>query len=346
MKKNILVGIMIAVLVALLTLLGIFLLDKESAEEGDGIIKIGVAVYFGDDTFITNMMSSLTEIVAEFERETGERLYLSIVDAEGQQEKQNGQIERFLSLDYDVLCVNLVDRTNAAYIIDKAMAENVPVVFFNREPVQADIQKWGKLYYVGTDPAENGRLQGGIVVDAYEKDPAAFDKNGDGILQYIMLEGEIRHQDAVLRTEESVKALREAGIAVEKLDGGIADWERSQAAALAERYFQEYGDKIEIIICNNDDMALGVLDTVERLGLNFTNVVGIDGTPQGLKAVEEGRMLGTVIINYPGQAELIFKAAYTLANGGRVEDELDVSEDRSIRAPMYVVTRDNIADWK
>lgn len=326
-------------LFSLAALIGLFLISRAAPKEDKGTIKIGVAIYLGDDTFISNMMTSLSAIASDFERSAGERIYMSIADAQGQQETQNSQIERFLSLDYDVLCVNLVDRTNAAYIIDKAMAKNVPVVFFNREPVQADIQKWEKLYYVGTDPAENGRLEGGIIVDAYMENPALFDKNKDGILQYIMIEGEIRHQDAVLRTEESVKALRDAGIQVEKLDGGIADWERSQAAALAEGYFQKYGEQIEVILCNNDDMALGVLDTVERLGLDFSNVVGIDGTPQGLKAVDEGHMLGTVIISYHDQASLIFQTAYTLSTGGRVEDHIDVGADRCIRAPMYVVKR-------
>jgi methyl-galactoside transport system substrate-binding protein len=313
------------------------LLRTEQKDESNGTIKIGVAIYYGDDTFISNVTNSLSDIVAKYEQETGVRLYLGTADAQGKQETQNNQIERFLALDYDVLAVNLVDRTNAAYIIDKAMAKNVPVIFFNREPVQADLQKWDRLCYIGTDAVENGRLEGSIVVDAYHADRAALDKNGDGILQYIMIEGEIRHQDAVIRTEESIQAIRDAGIAVEKLDGGIADWERSQAAALAEQYFREYGDQIEVIICNNDDMALGVIDTIDRLGLDFRSVVGIDGTPQGLKAVQEGRMLGTVVIDYQAHAELIFQAAYALATGQRAEDVMQVGQDRSIRAPMYVV---------
>lgn len=303
-------------------------------------LKIGVFIYRGDDTFISNMMNSLNEIVSQFGNDMGEHVYLSIVDAQGSQTTQNGQIKRYLSLGYDVLCVNLVDRTSAMYIIDKAMEANVPVVFFNREPVQADMQKWDKLYYIGTDARLNGDLEGQIIVDAYTADPKSFDKNGDDILQYIMIEGEFRHQDAVIRTERSVQTLIDAGISVEKLDGGIANWERSQASALVKDYFEKYGEQIELIICNNDDMALGVVDIVEDMGLDFYNIVGIDGTPQGLKAIEEGKMLGTVVIDFEAQANLIFNVAYALSNNRDPRSAVpDMQEDRIIRAPMYIVTK-------
>jgi len=312
---------------------------RDGRTKSSEALKIGVFIYRGDDTFITNMMDSLREIAGEFVRENGANFYFSYMDAQGSQTTQNMQIDRCISLGYNVLCVNLVDRTSAAYVIDKAMEANVPVIFFNREPVQADMRKWDKLYYVGTDAAMNGRLEGQIIVDAYNADPSSIDLNGDGIIQYIMIEGEFRHQDAILRTEESIQTLLDAGIKVEKLDGGTANWERTQAAALARDYFARYGDQIELIICNNDDMALGVLDYLADTGLDFVNVVGIDGTPQGLLAVNEGRMLGTVVINYEAHAELIFELTHAYLTGADPSETMDIDEARCIRAPMYVVTR-------
>lgn len=310
--------------------------------EEEPSISLGVAIYNGDDTFISNMMLSLTEIAARYEQDTGTRVYVNLTDAQENQTNQNKQIDRFVSMNYDVLCVNLVDRTDASYTIDRAMDADIPVVFFNREPVQEDLQKWDRVYYVDTDPAENGRLEGQIVVDAYKADPARFDKNGDGILQYIIIEGEMRHQDAMIRTEVSIQTLKDAGIELEKLDGGIASWVRSQAAALSDQYFEKYGDQIELIICNNDDMALGVIDTVDRRGLSFHNIVGIDGTPAGLAAVEQGKMLGTVVIDYATQAQLIFDLASTLAADGDPRETVNIGADRTVRAPMYVVKADFI----
>ena len=89
-------------------------------------------------------------------------------------------------------------------------------------------------------------------------------------------------------------------------------------------------------------MALGVIDTVERRGLNFNNIVGIDGTPAGLAAVKEGKMLGTVVIDYAAQAKLIFDLAGALAMDKDPRTIVEIGADRAVRAPMYVVKADFI----
>ncbi len=311
----------------------------KSAPQKDAI-KIGVSVYKGDDTFISAMMESLLQAAAAFEKSTGVRVNISIADADESQATQNAQIERFLSLGYDVLCVNLVDRTDAGGIIDRAREANVPVVFFNREPVQEDMLKWDKILYVGSDARESATLEAQIVIDRLHASPESIDTNGDGIIQYVMLEGERRHQDAIIRTEVSVETLKQAGFQMEKLDGGIANWSRDQAAALTENYLLTYGERVELIICNNDDMALGAADAVERLGLSFFNIVGIDGTEKGRAAVEEGKLLGTVVMDLPTHGGAIFDTAYAFATGADPAKSLDVQPDQSVRIPMYIQTRE------
>jgi len=327
-----------AVLLTLLLCLG--LSSCNSASEKDAI-KIGVSVYKGDDTFISAMMESFMKAAAAFEKSTGKRVNISIADAGESQATQNEQIGRFLSLSYDVLCVNLVDRTDAGGIIDRARDAGVPVVFFNREPVQEDMLKWDKILYIGSDARESAALEAQIVIDRLRLDPISVDTNGDGIIQYIMLEGERRHQDAIIRTEVSVETLKQEGFQMEKLDGGIANWSRDQAAALTETYLTSYGERIELIICNNDDMALGAADAVERLGLSFCCIVGIDGTDKGLAAVHEGKILGTVVMDLPAHGKAIFEAAYAFATGADPADTLTVLEDQSVRIPMYIETSES-----
>ena len=75
------------------------------------------------------------------------------MDPKGNQNTQNSQVDRFLSLEYDAICVNMVDRSAASYVINKAMDAGTPVVFFNREPVEEDMKRWEHLYYVGEDEA-------------------------------------------------------------------------------------------------------------------------------------------------------------------------------------------------
>lgn len=297
-------------------------------------LRIGVAVYKGTDTYITNMTQAMESEAQAWSEESGERVQLTVSDAQENQNTQNEQIDRFLSLGYDVLCVNLVDRTDAARVIGKAREADVPVVFFNREPVQEDLESWEKVYYVGSDARQSAQLQAQIVLELWESDPAALDKNGDGVLQYAMLEGESRHQDAMIRTEVSVQTLRDAGVPLERVESGIANWERSQADALTESWLLEGAD-LELILCNNDDMALGAADAVERLGLDFHNIVGIDGTPQGLEAVEDGKLLGTVVMDYGSHGTAIFRLARALGAGEEPTD-MENMEDNTIRIPMHI----------
>ena len=306
---------------------------REDRQE-DGALRIGVAVYKGEDTYLSNMTQAMQESVDLWCAETGDRIQISLSDAQESQNTQNEQIYRFLSLGYDVLCVNLVDRTDAARVVDKAREAGVPLVFFNREPVQEDIDAWDQVYYVGSDARQSAQLQAQIVLDLWESDPDGLDRNGDGVLQYMMLEGESRHQDAVIRTEVSVQTLREAGVPLERVESGIANWDRNQAAALAESALVQHPE-IELILCNNDDMALGAADAVERLGLEFSNIVGIDGTPQGVEAVDQGRLLGTVVMDYPAHGEAIFRLSRALALGDDPQETAGLSE-RIIRIPMYI----------
>ena len=133
----------------------------------------------------------------------------------------------------------MVDRSAASGVIDKAMEAGIPIVFFNREPVEEDMNRWDKLYYVGADPRESAVLQGQILVNAYQENPRTLDENGDGLVSYVLLEGESSHQDSLIRTEQSIQTLKDGGVPIERITGGIANWERSQASALMEQWLSE-----------------------------------------------------------------------------------------------------------
>lgn len=284
-------------------------LEKKTA------IRLGVLLYRGDDTFISTLRTGLEENAKEYEQRTGIKVSMDVVDAKSSQNTQNNQVERLISLGCDALCVNMVDRSAASVVIDKAMAADIPIVFFNREPVEEDLNRWDKLYYVGVDAKETAVLQGQILVDAYRKDKRSLDLNGDGMVSYVLLEGESSHQDSLIRTEWSIQTLKDGGVPLEKLTGGIANWERSQASAIMEQWLSEYGAQIELVICNNDDMALGAIDAAARYGIVGSRMkfVGIDGTPVGLEALRQGTLFGTVEANLEEYAQVIFDIAASLA---------------------------------
>ena len=239
------------------------------------------------------------------------------MDAKGSQLTQDSQADRLMSLECEALCVNMVDRSAASGVIDKAMEAGIPIVFFNREPVEEDMNRWDKLYYVGADPRESAVLQGQILVNAYQENPRTLEENGDGLVSYVLLEGESSHQDSLIRTEQSIQTLKDGGVPIERITGGIANWERSQASALMEQWLSEYPGEIELVIANNDDMALGAIDAMERNGVltGTIQAVGIDGTPAGLEAIRAGKLLGTVESDRQAYAEAIFETARQLVMG-------------------------------
>ncbi len=306
-------------------------------EEEKTSIRIGISLYRGDDTFINNIRSIIEEKAKEYERESGIKVTLDIQDAKGSQNTQNNQVERFISLGCDVLCINPVDRMDTSLIIDRAMTAGVPVVFFNRQPVEEDMNRWDKLYYIGVDAKETAVLQGEMVVDLYRKEPEAVDINGDGVVSYVMLEGESSHQDSLIRTEWSVQTLKDGKVPIEKITGGIANWERSQASALMEQWLADYPDTIELVISNNDDMALGAIDALERADVMGVNVIGIDGTTPGLEALESGKLLGTVSANKELYGSAIVELAASCALQEELPSEYPLTDDTYFWTPQEIL---------
>ena len=323
MKKINLSVLIVAAAVAAVGGLWFYGTKDGGREEKKPALRIGVLLYRNDDTFIGTLRNSLEQAAKDYEKETGIRVALDVRDAKRNQITQNSQAERMIDLDCDVLCVNIVDRSAASGIIDKAMEADTPIVFFNREPVAEDMNRWEKLYYVGADAKESAVLEGQILVDAYKKNPSSLDRNGDGIVSYVLLEGETNHQDSLIRTEWSIQTLKDGGVPIRRITGGIANWEKNQASALMEQWLSEYGTEIELVIANNDDMALGAIDAIERAGIvtGTIKLVGIDGTPAGQDAFREGKLFGTVESSKEIYAKRIFDTAEELAMGKEVTQE-------------------------
>ena len=169
------------------------------------------------------------------------------------------------------------------------------------------------------------------------------DKNGDGAIQYLMFEGEAGQQDAIVRTEYSVNTLMQQGIPMEKLSYAIANWSRAEAQSKMMQFYPEFQDQIELILSNNDDMALGVLDAYDKIGLPKDKrpfIYGIDGTTVGLEAVKKGNLMGTVYNDEQGQAKALFQLAYRLGTGKKgPEDEGE--NKKIIRLPYQKVRRED-----
>lgn len=320
---------------------GIFAFSGCEREQVDPTEKlyVGVTCYNQNDAFIGELINSFKEELDQMQ--SGElQTSVTVRDAAGSQRTQNDQVKELISAGCNVLCVNLVERADPSEIIDIAKENDVPIIFFNREPVAEDLMQWEGLYYVGADAKQSGVMQGELAADLIEHN-SQVDRNKDGKIQYVVLEGEPGHQDSIIRTENAVNTLKNRGIKLEKLSYGIANWNRAQAQNRMTQIIGQYQNQIELVLANNDEMALGAIDAYKKS--NFTESTipvffGIDGIGEGLKAVEMSQMSGTVYNDKEGQAEAMAKLAGEIGLGKE-------NEEKYIYLPYEKVTSENVAEF-
>ncbi|MEG0707960.1 MAG: galactose ABC transporter substrate-binding protein [Cellulosilyticaceae bacterium] len=323
---------------------------SEAVKINNNEIKIGVVVYNGKDPFIKSICESIEEYKIEKEESSKVNIRIDVIDGEDNQQIQNQKIDEMFKEDYDALAVNLVDRAQAASIIDKAKEKDIPLVFFNREPVPQDMEKWDKVYYIGSKADQAGKMQGQILLDAIANG-LEVDKNKDGVIQYVMLEGEQGHQDAILRSYHSIKMLEDNEIKTENLATDTGSWKRSIANEKMKSWIEQHGNNIEVVMANNDEMALGAIEALEASeyyadGGNMI-VLGVDGLEEGLEAIENGKMLGTVYNNAEVQGKYIFDTLYELAIGiepYNMKEKFD--EEKYLWASHEMINIENIQEYK
>ena len=279
--------------------------------------RVAICAYAGKDTFILSMLS-------ELRNEARGRAELDIVSADGDQNRQNDQVQQMINAGVDVLVVNPVDRTSAVYLIRLAGQHGIPIILFNREPLREDLDLYDKAYYVGIDPRQQGRLQAELAIDYFLAHPEQ-DLNGDGIIQYVLLRGEPGHQDAELRSAAAQQALSEGGLPAQKLAEESANWEKAQGQERMAVLLNSLGTGIECVLSNNDDMALGAIDALKAAGY-FSGrlsipVIGVDATAAALDMIAQGALYGTVQNDAAAQAKAVIDLAVLLAAGEEISPD-------------------------
>ena len=315
------------------------------SEQTEKTLRVGVITYSQDDPFINGLTDELKVQLKAVENKQ-RRIIVSTKSGNDDQQEQNEKVEEMIDAGCDVLCINLVDRTAPSRIVRMARNENIPVIFFNREPVREDLMQWEKLYYVGCDAEQSGIMQGEIA-EEYIKSHPEVDKNQDGKIQYVLLEGEAGHQDAISRTEYSVKTLMKNDVILEKLSYQLADWNRGQAENRMNRLISQYGKKIELVMSNNDEMALGAVEAYRTVGYareDWPVIFGIDGLEDALKAVKAGEMQGSILNDRVDQAKEMAKMAVELFEGEDFEQE-NLKEGRYYFSEYQKVDSSNIDEY-
>ena len=304
---------LLALVLAAVMMMG--LVSVVSAESKS--LNIGVAIYKYDDNFMTLYRTELEKYL------TGLGHKVTVVDGKGDQVEQTNQINTFIADKVDVLIINLVQSTAAATVIDLVKAAGIPTVFINREPTAEDMQLWDKIAYVGADARQSGTFQGEIIAATENKG----DFNGNGVVDYVMIVGDPENVDAQYRTEFSIKALTDAGLTVNKLFEQRGDWAQEKGQELSATALAQFGNEIDVILANNDGMALGALQSIDAAGRTVGKdiyLVGVDALPEVVQLVMEGRITGTVLNDHIGQSHTAGDVAIKAAAGEPLEKNYTV----------------------
>ena len=296
--------------------------------------NIGVCIYKFDDAFMTTYRNALQEILE------GKGYTVTFMDGKNDQAEQNNQINNFIAQGVDALIINPVMTSAADQIIATVKDADIPTVLINREPTAEQMSAYEKLVYVGCDARQSGTMQGELILETETKG----DINGDGKISYIMIQGDPENVDAQYRTEFSVKALTDAGMEVEQLDLQRGDWDRNKGQEIAQNDLAKFGEEIEVVFCNNDDMAIGALQAIQAAGRTVNKdiyLVGVDALDAALNEVAAGNMTGTVLNDANGQAEGAVEAMEALLGG-----KTYASGEQSIYVDYVKVTPENVADFQ
>ena len=278
--------------------------------------KIGVAIYQFSDNFMTLYRAELVRYLTEECGVPAENI--TVMDGKNDQAEQTNQIDAFIADNVDVMIINLVQSSSAASVIQKADAAGIPVVFINREPSADDMALSENICYIGADARQSGTYQGEIIAETENKG----DWNGNGVVDYVMIMGDPENVDAQYRTEFSIKALTDAGLAVNKLFEQRGDWDQTKGQELAATALSQYGNDVDVIFCNNDAMALGAYQAIVDAGRTVGQdiyLVGVDALDECQAMVQDGTMTGTVLNDHMGQSHTAADVALLAAKGEKME---------------------------
>ena len=307
-------------------------------DEAGKTYKIGVSIYEYTDNFMTTYRNEIDSYFKELNAKGGDQFEVVFADAHSDMSTQTQDIDNWIAQGYDALIINLVQTSSGDVIADKCEAAGIPTVFINREVEGMNYPQ--DQCYIGADARDSGTYQGQIIYNLENHG----DLNGDGTVSYVMVMGDPENSDAKFRTEFSVKYLTDNGVKVEELENQTANWMRDQAQPLVADWLTKLGDKIEVVFCNNDDMAYGALAAIEAAGRTVGKdiyLVGVDAGAEAVGNVMEGKMNGTVLNDGIGQSHAACDAAIAYCTGASNQYAGKVTY-----IPYVMVTPENAAQYK
>lgn len=328
-------------------------------------LNVAVFYYSYSDVYISsvrsNMDAALTKLGVNYTN----------YDGNSSQPTQTDQINTAITDGANFLIVNIVETSSpdaAQGAADAAKAADIPIVFFNREVDDSVVNSYDKCAFVGTNAPEAGHMQGKLVGEYLLANYDALDLNGDGKISYVMFKGQEGNAEAEARTQFGVEDANAVLTAAGKpelsyyaesattkylVDQG-GNWSAQAATDYMNTILAEYSEAnnnmIEVIICNNDNMAEGAVSALQAAGYNKDGgktipVFGVDATDSAKALIDAGEMTGTIKQDAVGMADTITALVGNIKDGGALMDNtssynVDASVAK-IRVPYGVYDAEN-----
>ncbi len=296
---------------------------------GSGNAKILIS-FSNTDGFLNVMKETMEDYV------NSNGIQYTLLDAQGNVEQQFDQLRDHVDDGYDAVVLNLVDSDTALQVT--RMFGDTPIIFFNTMVDEKHLEP-GLRLYVGSDENDSGGFQGEYLLKYF---------SGRSAINVVLFRGEPVHRAAYMRTEAVKKALDDGGMDVTYVFEDTANWSRAQAEELFNTVLKT-GKSYDAVICNNDEMAIGVINSMIANGIDPSSVpiLGVDATPDGCAEIEAGNMAFTVYQSASGQGIKAVEAAVILGSGGSLEGFEYLSEDGNyIWVPFERVDKSNVASYK
>lgn len=302
---------------------------------GRGTADVHVFYYTYSDSYISSVRSALDKQLENA------GISFQDYDGAGNQTTQTEQVQTAITKGAKAIIVNIVNTSSddaARGIVTLAENAGIPVIFFNREVSDSVIQSYEKCAFVGTNAIESGYLQGEMIGEYVLENYDTLDLNGDGKISYIMFKGEEGNNEAIYRTRYGVEnaddILTAAGrqplyfYDINNPNKYLVDKNGQWSAVAANEYMttaltsysEEKGNMIELVICNNDNMAEGAISALNAAGYNLGGnsknipVFGVDATDAAKELIANGKMTGTVKQDAEGMANVISVLALNSLN--------------------------------
>lgn len=275
----------------------------ETTEAGGtcGDLRIGVAVY-NMSSYITQGQEGMQAFAAQ------NNIELLWNSAEDDVATQASQIDTLINQEVDAIIIVPAQADSLRPQLEAANEAGIPVLTVN---TTLDF----------TDLITSSVLPDDVAAGAQQMQQMADALGGEG--KIVVLQGPLGSSPEINRTQGIMNTLEEYPN-IEVLAMDTANWARDQAANLMANWITSFGDEIDGVVAENDDMALGAIQAMKEAGIDpLLPVVGIDGIEDGLRAVQAGEMIGTSLQHGRVQLAAGLAVAQRVACGEPVETNYD-----------------------